>query len=150
MGETINFRGPLNEQEGFASPFLQTREVVSSYILSHMYKPRCAQIKRFIRLTFKCPPEAKVQYKTRYIDIVAKDDDEFEILDRGFNLLWKYHATLLKRIERDPKLLMRKSVYRPKTMEEKWDQIGYKPFVFQSLDPDNNIKNLYIGFGRSL
>ena len=44
---------------------------------------------------------------------------------------------------------MLKAVARPKTMEEKWEQMGYQPFVFQSLDPDNNIKKIHVGLGRS-
>uniref|UniRef100_A0A6T7E7G4 Uncharacterized protein n=1 Tax=Florenciella parvula TaxID=236787 RepID=A0A6T7E7G4_9STRA len=147
--KTIAWRGPVNEQEGFASPFCRTRSMVESYQLSHMYKPMVNTQRRYIRLTFKCPATAKQQYRPRRIDILAKDEDEFSLLAAGFDLLWRYHSYKLKCFERDPKLLMRKSVARPKTLVEKWEQIGYSPLVFQSLDPDNNIKNFYIGLGRS-
>jgi len=147
--KTLAWRGPVNEFEGFASPFCRTRSNVSSYELSHMFKPKQSAEKRFIRLTFKCPETAKVKYVPRKIDIMAKDDDEYELLVAGFDLLWRYHSYKLKLLEKDPKYLMRKSVKRPKTMEEKWELLGYVPLVFQSLDPDNNIKNVHIGLGRS-
>lgn len=147
--KTLAWRGPVNENEGFASPFKQTRSSVDSYQISHMFKPKFAPTKRYIRLRFRSPEIAKVQYKERIIDIQAKDEDEFDLLAAGFELVWRIHALKLKKEERNPKLLMRKAVARPKTMEEKWEQMGYQPFVFQSLDPDNNIKKIHVGLGRS-
>merc|ERR1719408_1092429 len=103
--KTIAFRGPVNESEGFASPFCRTRSNVDSYQLSHMYKPFVSAEKRYIRLRFKAPATAKVQYKPRHLDILAKDDDEFELLQAGFFLIWAHHSRQLKLEERDPKML---------------------------------------------
>lgn len=149
-GKTINWRGPKIEAEGYASPFMLTRTKVQNYQVAHMLKPLTHERKRFIRLVFKCPKTASIQYERMEIDIFARDQVEFDDLKSNFTLLWRYHAYRLKLLENDPKMLLRKLTTRPKTREERWEQNGYKPLLLQQLDPDDVVQNVYIAGGLSL
>lgn len=148
--KTINWRGPKTEAEGYASPFMLTRTRVENYMVSHLLKPLCSERKRFIRLVFKCPETASIQYGRMEIDIIARNSTEYDEFKEGFTLLWRYYSYRLKLLEQDPKMLLRKQAARPKTREERWELEGYKPLVLQELDPDNKITNLYIAGGLSL
>ena len=57
--KSLNWRGPKNPDQGFASPFIDTRSAVSGYELREMNKPQFKKTNEhlYVRLTFKRPDQ---------------------------------------------------------------------------------------------
>lgn len=160
--KSLNWRGPKNPDQGFASPFIDTRSAVTGYSLREMNKPQFKKTTEhlYIRLTFK-RPEQEVRRleaagetvrarKPKIIDLAAADACEFEVLKKGFYLLWKFHAFHLKLQERDPKTILRRAAHIPRNREELYDQTGYNPLVVLGVGEDGEIVKTQVAFGLSL
>ena len=87
--------------------------------------------------------------QTSHMDILCSDPQELKLLQTGFKCFYKYHARRLQKKASDPKQKLKKMVAIPRTYEERWAKNGYVPLTAQTLDENDDVKNLYIGCGKS-